>query len=108
MSPPAAEVYRVDLRRLSPIRRLGSWVATLVEASSMVSTCPPWRDEARIVDRATGEVLRVVRNLVGGDVDDVGQVVRDLDELTSDVFERLWLVGRPGGVQPDLGDTTSV
>jgi hypothetical protein len=90
----AAEVYRVDVRRASTLRRLGSWAATLVQASSMVSTTPPWRDEARIVEVDTGRVATVVRNLVGGETDDVGQVALDVGELTQLAFERLWLPER--------------
>jgi hypothetical protein len=104
----AAEVYRVEVRRASALRRLGSWVATLVQASSMVSTTPPWRDEARIVEVDTGRVATVVRNLVGGETDDVGQVAVDVGELTQLAFERLWLPERvPGERAHDGGDASS-
>jgi hypothetical protein len=100
VTQPAAEVYRVEVRRTSVIRRIGSWLMTIGVASSMEGTTPPWRDEAWIFDLGTGEVAAVVRNLVGGAVDDVGQVAVDVDELTRGAFERLWLPDRVPPEQP--------
>lgn len=108
MERTAAEVYRVEVRRTSVLRRTWSWVMTIVQASSMESTTPPWRDEARIIELSTGRVAAVVRNLIAGTTDDVGQVAVDVNELSCEVFERLWVPDRvPPEPAHEGGDAAS-
>ena len=95
MTELASEKYQVRLRVQPWWKRTAAWAMTLFQASSGEGTCPPWRFRADIVDAHTGIVLDSVRNSIGGQVDDVSAVSADVETLSTEAFERLWLPSLP-------------
>ncbi len=89
----ASADYEVTLRRTSKINRLARWVMNLFMATTPETgrwfSIWPW--DAVILDRRTGEVLRVVRNDSSGAEDAVADVSVDVEEMTTDEFRRHWL-----------------
>lgn len=90
---PASAVYDVALRRTSRLNRLSRWVLNVFMATTPETVRPIsiWPMEAVISDRASGEVLRVVRNDSSGAEDAVANVVQDVGEMSAEAFRGIWL-----------------
>ncbi|CAB4551015.1 MAG: hypothetical protein F2534_05670 [Actinobacteria bacterium] len=97
----AANVYRIELETLPWRRRATAWVITLLQASSMESTVPAWSRQAVIVHIATDRTVGVVRNELASDVDLVGELQADLEQMDLDAFEVRWFTTPPSSAPTD-------